>query len=141
MLQRIRMLGPQRVSHVYARQSAIDDPHDSVIDDPREQTAQALDQIAAILSTIDRNLEAMTQAVVALARQQPAQAAAPGQPLANRKQANSSRPDRSLPAGANRSPAVAVISPEGCGDAVNGSRSSQPRSDREMRAPPKNCSV
>ncbi len=62
MAKRIRMGGPANVTRPYVCLPSTDEPS--------EQIAQALDHIAVSLSAIDHNLEILTEAVRALARQQ-----------------------------------------------------------------------
>jgi hypothetical protein len=98
MFARMRMFGPRRASRVQPRETAGDDPHDSIAEEPSEQVAHTLEQIALTLSAIDRNLESLAQGVLALARQQSVQIErmaallAMQQPMQQR--AEPARPDR-----------------------------------------------
>jgi hypothetical protein len=118
MFGRMKMFGPQQVSRVQARETVSDDPHDAIADEPSEQMAHTLEQIAAMISAIERNLECLTQAVLALTRQQGAQLEQTARLLATQKQSEPARPDRSVPAERKRpARARAVTPPKAVGDA------------------------
>ena len=122
MLQRMKMLGPQPVARVQPREPAADDPHDSIADEPSEQVAYAVEQIAAMLGAIQHNLEALTQAVLALAAQQDAQREETARPLAAPRHAERPRPPVAL--GRKRRERVRATPPP------------QPAAEMEIRSPP-----
>jgi len=123
MLRRMKMIGPQPVARMQPREPAADDPHDSIAEEPSERMAYTVEQMAMMLAAIEHNLEALTQAVLALARQQGAQLEEAARLLATQRHAERARPERPVALGRKRRERARAAAPP------------QPVAEVEVRSP------